>query len=168
LRLGVVIVVVAELAAEDGLDAQADALTVIENPVEEFGELIGRGGAGEAFLMFLGKVGEDLEVGVAEPGEGGGGVVGLGTGGFPIQQVEGGALSGILGVEEAGLDSFHRADENNVRGGDLTADRHGHLAFAGKRRDGKQDPEEDGAAHPLIIAGPPKLLTFLLNRIYID
>jgi hypothetical protein len=64
--------------------------------------------------MFLGKVGEDLEVGVAELGEGGWGVVGLGAGGLPIQQVEGGALSGIPGVEEAGLDSLYGAGEDDV------------------------------------------------------
>ena len=149
---GVVIVVIAEFAAEDGLDAQADALAVVENPVEEFGELIGRGGVGEAFLVIGGKVGEDFEVGVAEFGEGGGRAVGLGAGGLLIEKVEGGALSGIPGIEKAGLDGFHRADEDDVGGGDLIADRHGQLALAGEGREGEQDPEEGGAAHALMIA----------------
>ena len=104
--------------------------------------------------MILGKVGEDFQVGVAQSGESRGGAVGLGAGGLPIEQVERGALSGIPGVQKARLDSFHGAGENDVAGGYLVADRHGQLAFAGERRQRKQDPEEDGAAHS-IIAGPP-------------
>src|ERR1035438_8091433 len=88
-----------------------------------------------------------------------------GAGGLPIEQVKGGALPGVPGVQEAGLDSFHGADEDDVGGIDLTADRHGQLALTGERRDGKQDPEEDGTAHaPIIASIGGGLLTFLLHR----
>ncbi len=148
----VVIIVVAEFAAEYGFDAQADALAVVENPVEEFGELFGRCGVGEAFLVIGGQVGEYLKIGVAQFGEGRGGVIGLGAGGLLIEQVEGGALSGIPGVEEVGLDGFDSADKNDVGGGHLIADRHGQLTLAGEGREWEDDPEESSAAHALIIA----------------
>ena len=62
----------------------------------------------------------------------------LGAGGFLIEKVERGALSGIPGVEKAGLDLFHRADEDDVGGSDLIADRHGQLAGRRHRPGGRQ------------------------------